>query len=153
MTIEHAEGCPELSQLPYMRGICTCDALTRANERIAELDGEFQRGVKEAFNFLKLRAANNYSGRPKMNERCQIENAALEEAAEEMLAYLSPEDHTAWRNLDEALQRADSLSAKLARMEEALKTLAAQDSGIVGSTAKADCMAAIALAALATEGE
>lgn len=45
-----------------------------------------------------------------------------------------------------------SASAPNAQLVEALLTIAAQSSGIPGSTARADCMAAIARAALANAG-
>lgn len=41
------------------------------------------------------------------------------------------------------------LEAREKRLREALEVIAAQNSGIVGSTAKSDCMASIAKAALA----
>jgi hypothetical protein len=42
-----------------------------------------------------------------------------------------------------------ALEAENKRLREALEVIAAQNSGIVGSTAKSDCMASIAKAALA----
>lgn len=63
---------------------------------------------------------------------------------------VSPDSHEGYAILDRRLLLAaiDSLRSEYDEMREALQTLADQSSGKVGSTARADCMAAYARAAL-----
>jgi hypothetical protein len=63
------------------------------------------------------------------------------EAETDGCTYACPEGFT-------ADQMREYARAAMAPLIEALETIAAQDSGIVGSTSRADCMAAIAALAL-----
>lgn len=84
-------------------------------------------------------------------ERCQesfLETVgSLAETAAERDALAVKLTEASSEKYDLKLERDRLLSANKA-LREALEIIEAQDSGIVGSTAKADCMAAIARAAL-----
>lgn len=55
--------------------------------------------VRKAFDFLVNKAANNYHANPELQRICDIENAALIDAAQDILLYNDIESYNQWKDI------------------------------------------------------
>lgn len=94
---------------------------------------DFRNGAKAMFDYLLYRAANNYHGNPKINERCAQENALVESWAAEALHSVTPEDHDEWKAIGDAY----SEGLERGRVEGARPVTAAEDGLLRRAAARA----------------
>jgi hypothetical protein len=79
---------------------------------IAYGNAEFNRGVKESFDWVLAATANNYHGNPGKQRICDIENGFAASVAQDFLEHLSPDDHTKWVEIGELYDQIRALKEK-----------------------------------------
>ena len=69
------------------------------------MSDEFYKGARAMFDYLLIRAANNYHGRREIQDICTKENKLITEWATDALEEISPDDYALWIGLSESYDK------------------------------------------------